>query len=258
MQPGPTATTALLLSLCGCAATSLWWQGGPAPAHLQAYRQSFERAVGTRCTSWLDQRGFAAAADRSAVLWLGDDHRDQVLHRRQLELLQQLAAGGRRLLLLLEAIGEQDQGAVDRFLQCRIDMPRLRHECRRRWPDTWLDDGDVDAPFYRELLQVARGRRWPVLALEPTPRLPLQQRDPHIAASVVAAARQHPDALLVVVVGQTHLLGEGDLVARTGLPSVVLAATPPATLLPPDLPLPAAAMFVQTDAGVLFFADRWR
>jgi hypothetical protein len=256
MQRRATAATALLLSLGSCSSDPLLWQGGPTSAHLLAYKDAFAAAVGSACTASLSFRDFAGAARQSRVLWLGDDHRDALLHEQQTELLRRFGSEGLQPVLLLEAIGEGDQDAVARYLQCRIDMSRLRQECRGRWPDSWLDDGDVDAPFYRQLLQDARSRGWPVQALEPTPRLPLQQRDAYIKVSVQRAAAQHPDKLLVVVIGQTHLLGEGDLAARTALPSLVLAATPPVSLLPPADALPAAAMFVRTDRGVLFFASR--
>lgn len=254
MQRPAITATALLLSLAGCSAEPLWWQDQPG-AQLSSYKQTFAAAVGDRCTAAWAYGEFAAALRQCRVLWLGDDHRDRELHRLQSELLQRLADDGVQPLLLLEAIGEQDQAAVDRYLQYRLDMPQLRQQCRQRWPQSWLDDGDVDAAAYRGLLQLARDRRWPVRALEPTPRLPLPQRDQCIAAAVADAAARFPQRLLVVLVGQAHLLGDGDVVARAALPSLVLAATPPAGLQPAPA-LPAAAMFVRTDRGVLFFAAR--
>lgn len=255
MQTRPITATVLLLGLGACASGALSWQGGPEPPHLLAYKQSFADAVGKRWVGGCTFERLLTEVAGKRVLWLGDDHRDAPLHAMQLQLLRRLQDSGARPVLLLEAIGEGDLGAVDRFLQCRIDMTRLRQECRQRWPDCWLDGFDVDGAFYRELLQAARLCGWPVQALEPTPRLPLQQRDDYMVRSVQRAAVRWPGRLLVVVVGQAHLLGEGDLVQRSGQPSLVLAATPPPSL-PPAPPSPEPLL--RSDAGIYFFAERAR
>ena len=106
----------------------------------------------------------------------------------------------------------------------------------------------------------ARGTARPVFALEPTPRLPLYERDQAMARTVLRHAREHPDALLVVIVGETHLLGYGQLVQRVALPHVIVCAS-----LSVSLREDAARTrfdprhrFVETDAGVLFFAQAAR
>lgn len=218
------AIAALLAAATAC--SHLAWEGDARAARLLEYHASFRRALDPRCSGSLDEDALLQLLRRSRVLFLGDHHRDVQLHHLQRRLLQRLHARGLDLALGLEAIGDADQPAVERFLQGRIDLTALRTAVRRRWPGSWLDAADVDADHHRRLLEFARSTGTPVFALEPTPRRPLAERDAHIAASIRAAAARHPTRLLVVCVGETHLLGQGDLIARTDLPAVALGARP--------------------------------
>ena len=122
-------------------------------------------------------------------------------------------------------------------------------------PGSWLDSDEVDSAFYRYLLLAAREWRVPAYALEPIPRLPLSQRDAVIAARVRRIALAHPEALLVVVVGHAHLLGEGGLLARVALPNVAVGARLSVALhrqLAEVRPPPGTVL--RTPSGVLFFA----
>src|SRR5690606_34890306 len=113
---------------------------------------------------------------------------------------------------------------------------------------------DVDSAFYRELLLHARRRRRPAFALEPTPRLPLFERDQVIARTVLRRARQHPHALVVVVIGETHLLGFGQLVKRVGLPHVAIGANLSTALRASAArtTFTAEHRFAESESGVLF------
>ncbi|MGE3172744.1 MAG: ChaN family lipoprotein [Planctomycetota bacterium] len=246
---------ATLAALAACAAPIGWQtRGNP---RLADYQRAFEREAGTAIAGHASRAEALQLIRGCRVLWLGDHHRDQALHHRQLDLLQQLVRDGAHLCLGLEAIGTQDQAAVDAYLAGSTDLDHLIAAVRRRWPASWLGGGDVDAAHYRALLRFARATGSPVFALEPTPRLPLAQRDRTIAASVRLADALHPDRLLVVVLGQTHLLGHGRVPERTGLSSFLLGAEPPpvlaaeldarrraGTLAPDDL--------VRTDGGLWY------
>jgi hypothetical protein len=79
-----------------------------------------------------------------------------------------------------------------------------------------------------------------------------------MAARVRELAAAHPGHLVVIVVGQTHLLGDGDLVGRTGLPGVVVGGEPTGPLrgaVAPTAPTAPTAGFVASDGGVWWFAD---
>jgi len=246
------AALALGALLAGCAAPG--WQG-QVPARLRDYQAAFERDAGTRFTGSATGDEFLRLVAHSRVLWLGDHHRDMALHGLQLALLQQLHERGVRCCLGLEAIGIDDQPAVAAFLAGRGDVDELAQKLRARWSQTWLVASDVDRDHYRALLQFARDSGTPVFALEPTPRLPLSRRDPVIAASVQTAAERNPDRLVVAIVGQAHLLGDGRLPLRSELPSLLVGAVPPPGLAahaPARLPRHG---FVRSDGGLWFFAD---
>jgi len=252
-MPRTAGRATLVVSSCllgGCALGAFDWQDRTS-SPLHQYKAEFARDVGERFDRSASTDELLSLARHGRVLWLGDHHRDRILHSFQLDLLQRLFDSGTPLALALEAVGTQDQPAVDGYLRGRGTIDDLAATIRARWPESWLDSPEVDAGYYRTLLLAARRHGCPVFALEPTPRLPLQQRDDAIADRIRAAAAQHPHRLIVVVVGQAHLLGQGDLVRRTALPGPVLGADPP-----PGLRRSArdqAADLVRTDAGVWFF-----
>ena len=250
---GSWAWSAVSLLLGACASSDFDWQGR-SPAALREYHAAFDRGAGSRCDGGASLQDFVALANSQRVLFLGDHHRDEALHVSHRELLRELAAGGRKVVLLLEAIGVEDQPAVDDYLAGRIGMEALSQRCRARWHDSWLADGDVDVEHYRELLRIARLARIEAFGLEPAPRLPLAQRDARIAAQVRAVATARPDALIVVVVGQSHLLGDDRVAQRAGLSCVVVGAEPSQQLLR-TWPVGNEHELVRTDRDVWFFAS---
>src|SRR5712671_3402272 len=246
----PAATVVSLL-LGACKVQDFAWQD-EAPPRLSAYKQAFHQQAGDRWNGEVGWAEFLAAVARTRILWLGDDHRDAQLHALQLDLLQRLHAAGLPLALGLEAIGEQDQPVVDDYLRGSSDQQHLRTAIRWRWPGSWLDDPEVDHTSYRRLLTMARDRGWPLFALEPTPRLRLGIRDAAIAGNVRAAAARHHDRLLVVVIGQAHLLGAGDLLHRCGLPGIAIGATPSPQLQAVATECAATTPFRRSSGGLLF------
>jgi Haem-binding uptake, Tiki superfamily, ChaN len=252
------ATASLLMLLLAaygaCTLESLEWTGGPRTEDLRDYKLAFQRELGTRFTAAVSWREFTSQLRQARVLWLGDNHLDPNLHERQLELLRRLHAGGFRMVLGLEAIGRQDEPSVRAFLAGRSDMAELRAGMLRRWPGSWLDDHSVDCTFYRQLLELARSQGAPVFGLEPTPRAPLRERDAVIADTVCSAAAQHADRLVVIVVGQAHLLGDGALRARCALPSVAIAAEPTAALRASAPRVRPREHFLRAEPGMLFFS----
>ena len=247
----PAVSLALLLG--ACASSDFDWQGR-SPAALREYHAAFDRGAGSRCDGGASLQDFVALANSRRALFVGDHHRDEALHVCHRELLRELAAGGRKVVLLLEAIGIEDQPAVDDYLAGRIGMEALSQRCRARWDASWLAGGDVDVEHYRELLRIARHARIEAFGLEPAPRLPLAQRDARIAAQVRAVAAARPEAVVVVVVGQSHLLGEDRVAQRAGLSCVVVGAEPSPQLLR-AWPARSEHELVRTDRDVWFFAS---
>lgn len=237
-----------------CSPAGFGWQD-PVNPKLAAYRQSFIELAGSELVEPITRAQLLERIESSRILWLGDHHRHSRLHALQTELLQQLQQDGVQMAFGLEAIGTRDERMVQDFLDGRIDLNGLRDGMRARWEGSWLDDRSLDPWFYRSLLETAKRHGIPVFALEPTPRLPLRSRDTFMAQTLQQASERHPDRLLVVVVGQTHLLGQGDLVHRVPLPSTIVGGVPTRPLM--DLaprPLPRGQCW-RADSGLLWFGE---
>jgi uncharacterized iron-regulated protein len=219
------------------------------------YRAAFATAAGTRFDAVATPAELLARTAGARVLWLGDHHRSTRLHARQRELLAALQRTGRPLLLVLEAIGEEDDERVAAHVAGTLDAAALRAALLRRWPGSWLDDASLDAGHYRALVAFARRHGVPLVGLEPTPRRALLERDEAIAARVAALAAAHPAYLVVVLVGQTHLLGAGDLVGRVGLPSIAIGGEPTELLRRTPPPAAPPGGIVRSDGGIWWFAD---
>ncbi len=259
------AAALLALLLPACAASGFNWQDAPrvadpdpaGPPVLRAYKESFYRALGYRWVDHADRDTLLAHAMAARVLFIGDQHDDPAWHAEIEQMLDGLHRRGVRVVLGLEAIGSQDNRHVRGFAAGKFDLGELRMRMRQRWPESWLDNPEVDTGFFRRLLTTARERGQPLFPLEPTPRLPLEQRDAVIAASIRRAAARWPDALIVVVVGQAHLLGDGGLLQRTGLPAELVVGRMSTTLRRAlqHYAAPRGPAFLRTDTGAWV---RWR
>jgi uncharacterized iron-regulated protein len=235
--------------LCAaCAGAPFDWRP---PGDLDAYHARFERAVGDRWLATADLSELIATLRDRRLLWLGDHHRSPALHALQRELLVNLIAAGERPRLLLEAIGEQDAKALARFA-VDGDLAALRSAVRARWPGSWLDAADVDADHYRQLLALAFQHGLSVEGLEPTPRVELAARDARIADNVGRAVAAANGRLVVVLVGQTHLLGGGDLCARVAAPALAIGGEPPPKLRAARGG-PTAGQVGRSDGGLWWF-----
>ena len=257
MPLGPVRILLPLLSAAACSPSQFVW-GETGSSDLASYLESFATAAGTRLEEGLSLPDALRRIRSERVLWLGDDHRDPALHELQLELLSALARQGVSMVLLLEAIGTQDEPAVADWLRSATTLDELLARTTARWADSWLEHDSVDAEHYRAVLAFAKEHCVPVLGLEPTPRRPLRTRDDAIAARVRNAAAAHPGSLLVVQIGQAHLLGDGALIARTRLGGFAIGGSPTPALraaTPPPRGEPAALW--RSDGGLWWFARSW-
>lgn len=212
-----------------CRPSEFVWQE-PEDAPLVAYLGEFRRAVGGRVLARAPRAEVEAQLQSARVLWLGDYHPSERLHQLQRQLLARLSASGRPVVVVAEALATQDQVLLDRYRRGEFDLDTLRRRIRARWPDSWLDQPGLDPAFYRDLCELARRRGWPLYGLEAVPRPPLARRDAAIVARVQGLAAQHPEALVVVLVGQAHLAGAHGCVAASGLPAVAFGGEPPPEL----------------------------
>lgn len=240
--------------LAACSPSAFGWTRSPGADFLD-YRRRFDAAAGQELIERVEREELRRRILAAGVLWLGDHHRHSRLHALQLGILAELVRDGAELALGLEAVGLQDQDAVREYLAGRLDMRALRATLRRRWPGSWLDDPDLDPWFFRSLLSFAREHRCPVFALEPTPRLTLPRRDLIMARAVADARRKHPDRVVVVVVGQTHLCGAGEVVARSGVGGVVVGGAPTEALARPRPPAGNPGSLWRSDGDLYWFEE---
>lgn len=237
-----------------CSPSAFVWQDEAVP-EFSAYRQSFLEEAGQELVASVPRNDLLTRIEAGRMLWLGDHHRHSRLHALQTQLLQELQQSGVRMAFGLEAVGVRDERMIADFLANRIDLNGLRDGMRVRWDGSWLDDRNLDPWFYRSLLEFAKRHRIPVFALEPTPRLPLVTRDTYMAQTLQKASERYADRLMVVIVGQSHLLGQGDLVRRVGLKSTVIGGLPTPTLLAEAPPAVARGACWRADSGLLWFGE---
>jgi uncharacterized iron-regulated protein len=256
MPPTTRRLTTLLASFLAACATN---PPAPSPAQeaYQSYRESFQASAGTSFVANRSRDELVAALGAARVLWLGDHHASSRLHGLQFELLEQLRRRGLRMTFVLEAVGTQDGPSLQQYLAGESTIEELRTRMRKRWPGSWLDDTDLDPFFYRSLLAFGKQHQIPVAPLEPTPRGPLATRDEAMAKVVQAHAAAHPDRLVVVVVGQAHLLGQGDLVHRTNLPWLAIGGEPPVGLRSAPFERKRYDL-LQSDSGLFWFGELCR
>ncbi len=254
------ALLALALALTSCETTLSWAGAHPedpspsGPSYLRSYKESHYRDLGVNFVGKVSRAELIAELRNARVLFLGDHHRDELLHDQMLQLIEELADAGLRPVIGTESIGVQDEDDLRDYFSGSVTMAEFSRRLKHRWNDSWLTLQDMDTMFYRDVIRLARRRDLSVFALEPTPRQPLDRRDQLIADRVREIASLHPGNLVVVIVGHAHLLGQGDLVHRVALPHIAVGARLSVTLQQIYDGMPRSkSEFLRTDAGVLFF-----
>jgi len=152
----------------------------------------------------------------AGIVLVGDYHALPNSQRYLASLLRDPELHGRPIVLGVEAIFSRDQHILDEWFRGEIDEDELRQRIRFE-----LDWGYDWAPFF-ELLSAARDRSASIYGLDCMPREDLRKigaRDRHAADKIAQLRRQHPDALIVVLFGESHL-------APQHLPASVLQQLP--------------------------------
>ncbi|HLV88510.1 MAG TPA: ChaN family lipoprotein [Candidatus Sulfotelmatobacter sp.] len=156
------------------------------------------------------------------VILVGDYHALPAAQRYAASLIEQRAlAGDRPVVLGVETIFARDQHIVDEWWRREIEEAELRERVRFD-----LDWGYDWAPF-REVLVTARDHAEGLYGLDCMPREDLRKigaRDRHAAAKVAEIREKHPNAVIVVLFGESHL-------APGHLPKAVREALPGSKVL---------------------------
>jgi hypothetical protein len=164
--------------------------------YLREFAQSFRRYDAVLNPEQLNSK--IAAAD---VLLIGDYHALPASQRFAAGLVEQLAHS-RPVALGLEAVLSRDQHILDAWWRREIGEEELRQRLRfdREWGYAWH-------PCY-ELLTTARDHSEGIYALDCMPRDDLRRigsRDRHAAAKISEMRERHPNAVLVVLFGESHM-----------------------------------------------------
>lgn len=137
------------------------------------------------------------------LILVGDYHALPASQRFAGSLLEQRAmAGDRPVVLGVETIFARDQHILDEWWRREIEENELRERIRFQ-----LDWGYEWDPFY-ELLVTARDHAEGIYGLDCMPREDLRKigaRDRHAAEKVAEIRRRHPEAVILVLFGESHL-----------------------------------------------------
>jgi len=139
---------------------------------------------------------------RAGIVLIGDYHALPNSQRYLASLIRDLQGNQRSVILGVETIFSRDQHILDEWLGGEIEEDELRQRVRFD-----LDWGYDWTPFY-DLLSAARDQAALVCGLDCMPREDLRKigaRDRHAADKIAALRRQNPNALIMVLFGESHL-----------------------------------------------------
>jgi Haem-binding uptake, Tiki superfamily, ChaN len=170
--------------------------------HRRKYLREFNQAFRSY-DSLLDSGQLQSALQPADVVLIGDYHALPAAQRHAASLIEQRAlAGDRPVVLGVETIYARDQHILDEWWRREIDENELRQRIRFD-----LDWGYDWTPFYN-LLVTARDHGEAVYGLDCMPREDLRKigaRDRHAAAKIGEARLRHPEAVIFVLFGESHL-----------------------------------------------------
>lgn len=163
------------------------------------YRNEYLRAV----KRYLSVSGFGALCDAiaaSRIAYIADYHTLRLSQRTFVKLIRGILHQTDNICLATEFVRAEYQNHLDRYLAGRIQertfLRRIRY--REHWPyDIW--------PNFKPIFDLAVDEGVPVVALDSDSDLALPRRD-RIAADIIAdAAARHPNATILVFIGQMHV-----------------------------------------------------
>jgi uncharacterized iron-regulated protein len=153
--------------------------------------------------SVIDAQQLSAAVRVADVILIGDYHALPSAQRFAATLLEQRAQPGDRPVVLgVETIFSRHQHILEEWWRREIDEDELRQRIRfdLDWNYEW-------PPFY-ELMVTAREHAEAVYGLDCLPREDLRKiaaRDRHAADKIAEIRQRHPNAVILVLFGESHL-----------------------------------------------------
>ena len=185
--------------------------------YVRDYAESFRTYESVLAREALHQR--IAASD---IVLIGDYHALPASQHFVTEVLEEITSSAARPVVLgLEAVFSRHQLVLNEWMSGEISEDELRERLRFD-----LDWGYGWEP-YRQLLALCRARGLRVYGIDCMPRTDLRRiaaRDRHAATKILEMRAQHPDALIVVLFGESHL-------APNHLPALLRRSDGPSRIL---------------------------
>lgn len=172
------------------------------PNGRRKYLRDFSQAFRSY-DSVLDSEKLPELLTAADLVLIGDYHALPSSQLFAASLIEQLAGSNRRPLVLgLETVFSRDQHILDEWIRREIDEEEFRQ--RIRFDLDWGYDWE---PFYR-LVESSRTHAHAIYGLDCMPREDLRKisaRDRHAADKIVEIRHAHPEALILVLFGESHL-----------------------------------------------------
>jgi hypothetical protein len=171
----------------------------------QKYLQDFVRAFPSY-ESVINSQQLTTRTRNADVILVGDYHALAASQRFAANLFEQRTQPGDRPVVLgIETIVARDQHILDEWWRREIDEQELRQRIRFD-----LDWGYDWQPFY-DLLVTGREHGEAIYGLDCLPRNDLRKigtRDRHAVHKIVEVRQRHPNAVILVLFGESHLAPE--------------------------------------------------
>ncbi|MGH9501523.1 MAG: ChaN family lipoprotein [Terriglobales bacterium] len=186
------------------------------PNGRRKYLRDFSQAFRSY-ESVIDRQQLQASVHAGDIVLVGDYHALPSAQHFAASLLEGRAQPGDRPVVLgLETVFSRDQHILDEWWRREIDAEELQQRIRFD-----LDWGYDWPPFY-ELLVTARDHAEAIYGLDCMPREDLRKigaRDRHAAHKLAEIRERHPQAVIMVLFGESHLApGHLPRVLREKLP----------------------------------------
>ena len=172
------------------------------PSSRRKYLQDFTRAF-RNYNSVIDLAAVKAMVRSADTILVGDYHALPASQRFMASLVEECAQpGDRPVVLALETIFSRDQHIIDEWWRREIDANEFRERIRFD-----LDWG-YDWNHFFQMLLAARECAEGLYGLDCMPREDLRKisaRDRHAAHKIAEIRQRHPNAVILVLFGESHL-----------------------------------------------------
>ena len=170
---------------------------GREDAELKGFRQRFSVVLRQRWRRSNREQLFRALRT-AKIIYGADFHAFQQVQRTHLRILRSLPES-EPMTLALECFTLDAQKHIDRYLRGRLSKSALKE--LTQWEMNWGFSWEA----YMSLVDLAKKRGWPVLALNRPQEVRLRRREIAAADVIVQHHHEHPHRRVYVVFGEWHL-----------------------------------------------------